>query len=296
MTAAKGPSAQFERHRERLRTLAGRMLGDAGDAEDVVQEAWLRLQRNRPDDLRSLGAWLTTVVTRLCLDELRARARRDAGPGDRDEAALPATDLHAGGPERRLILADAVGVAMLVVLERLTPAERVAFVLHDVFDLAFDEIAPLIERSQDAARQLASRARRKVRGPQAIGNGDRARNAELARSFLAAAQSGDIAAMLRLLAPEAVLRPDATAARLGPGGDVRGAGEIAAFFAARGAGAAHLALIDGEIGLMVAPAGRLLLVLRPRFEGGRIASFDAIADPDALAALVLGVPRPEHVA
>ena len=280
----------FDRHRERLLTLARRMLGDGGEAEEVVQETWLRLSRNRPDDLRSMGAWLTTIVTRLCLDELRGRKRRGYGRGP--DGALPETaDEVAGTPERQLMLADSVGVAMLVVLERLNPAERVAFVLHDVFDMPFEEIAPLIERSNVATRQLASRARRRVRGTGELVAGDLSRHTRLAEAFLVAARSGDLPALLQVLAPDVVLRPDATAARLGPGGAVKGADDVAAFFLRQGAGAAHVALVDGGVGMIVAPGGRLMLVVRFTFEADRIAAFDAVADPKALAALSLGVPK-----
>ena len=285
-----GPAGEFDLHRERLNKLACRMLGDAGDAEDVVQESWLRLQRSGPDDVRSLGAWLTTVVTRLCLDSLRARSRRNLGRSPLDVRQLDIADERFGTPEQQIVLADSLGVALFVVLERLNPAERVAFVLHDVFDIPFEEVAPLIGRSEIAARQLASRARRRVRGLGDVASGDVARHAALAERFLGAARTGDIPTLLRLLAPDVTLRPDATAARLGPGGEVRGAEDVAKFFVRRGAGAAHVAMVDGAIGLIVATNDLLLLALRPTFEDARIAAFDAIADPDALAALELALP------
>ena len=281
--------ADFERNRMRLQKLAKRILGDAGEAEEVVQEAWLRLLRGRPDDVRSLSAWLTTVVTRLCLDALRARRRQHAERISMDASVLDVPDSNAGTPEQHVVLADSVGVALLVILERLNPAERVAFVLHDVFDLPFDEIAPLIDRSEDAVRQLASRARRRVRGTGDRVAGNTTRHRQLAEKFLTAARTGDLEALVKLLDPNIALRPDDSAARMGPGGEIRSAEKVASFFINRGAAAAHVALIDGHVGILVAPGGRLLLVIRPAFDGQRIIDLEVIADSETLAALTIAL-------
>lgn len=186
-------------------------------------------------------------------------------------------------------MADSVGVALLIVLERLNPDERVAFVLHDVFDLPFDEIAPLIDRSEDAARQLASRARRRVRGSGDAFAGDASVHRSLAERFLVAARTRDLAALLQLLDPAVAMRPDLIAARLGPGGELRGAVDVASFFINRGAAAAHVALIDGKVGILVAPEDRLLLVIKPTFAGAKIINLEVIADPELLAAIRLGI-------
>lgn len=274
----------FEGERPRLRAMAYRMLGSAAEAEDAVQESWLRLARIEAGGVVNLGGWLTTVVTRICFDMLRARGTR------REEPIGPATPEPAapGSPEEEVALADSVGLALLVILDRLAPAERIAFVLHDMFDLPFDEIAAILNRSPAAARQLASRARRRVRGPEpAEATADHRRN--VAEAFLAASRSGDLAGLVALLDPDAVLYGDAAAQRLGGQAEIRGAKQIARFFSGR-AGGARPALADGEPALVVAPGGRLLLVLRLGFRGGRIAAIEAVAEPARLAAIDLAVP------
>jgi RNA polymerase sigma-70 factor (ECF subfamily) len=257
------------------------MLGSAPEAEDAVQEAWLRLARSDPTTIDNLGGWLTTVVARVCLDMLRARkARREEpiGPGT-PEPVAEATDQEA-------MLADSIGVALLVVLDTLKPAERVAFVLHDMFDLPFEEIAPIVGRTPEAARQLASRARRRVRGvqPEAEAKTDVARRREIVEAFLAASRNGDMEGLLRVLDPNVVFSPDAVARRMGNVGEVRGAEAVAALFKGR-AQAAKTALIDGAVGVAVAVQGQLRIAMRLTFAGDRIAGFEALADPQTLAQL-----------
>jgi RNA polymerase sigma-70 factor (ECF subfamily) len=235
---------------------------------------------------------LTTIVTRVCLDRLRRQRRRASiravdldNPENEKEVANIVGD---EGPERAALMADSVGVALLVILERLPPLERVAFVLHDVFDLPFDEIASLINRSKDATRQLASRARRHVRGNVKVDGETISRHRELAEAFLKAARSGDMAALLSLLDPGVVFTADAHAARMGSGKSLLGSEQVARFFSGRAA-AAHVAVIDGDIGIIVAPADRLMLVVMPRFENGRITLLHAIAAPDEIARLDMGL-------
>lgn len=273
----------FEEHRGHLRGVAYRMLGSLAEADDAVQEAWLRLDRAAPDELANPRGWLTTVVARLCLDMLRTRASRREEP----LAARP-DRAAAGDAEQELVLADDVGLALLVVLDRLEPAERLAFVLHDLFDVPFDEIAPIVARSPEAARQLASRARRRVRGATP-------RDAELAgqrhvvESFIAALRRGDVEGLIAVLAPEVVVR---TGDDAGTVREVRGARTWATGAVAYGQLATRMApaLIDGAIGLVMAPKGRLLRALRFTFDGGRIASAEVIADRARLDALDIATP------
>ena len=272
---------QFESHRAHLRAVAWRMLGSAPEAEDAVQEAWLRLARTDAATIDNLAGWLTTVVARICLDMLRTRkSRREEpmGPGVPEPATEP-TDQEA-------MLADTIGVALLVVLDTLKPAERVAFVLHDMFDLAFEDIAPIVGRTPAAARQLASRARRRVKGAEPAHDADVARQREIVDAFLAASRNGDLAGLLRVLDPEVLFSPDAAAQRMGNVGAVRGAAQVAAMFKGR-AQAAKTALIDGAVGIAVAFGGQMRIAMRLTFADGRIAALDAIADPDALKALAV---------
>ncbi len=282
----------FERERPRLQRIARRVLGDWDEAEEAVQETWLKTDKVPQDELRNACAWLTTIVTRVCLDRLRHRRRRTASrtielddPANEEEVADVVGDQ---GPEHAALVANSVGVALLVVLERLPPLERVAFVLHDVFDLPFDEIASLINRSPDATRQLASRARRHVRGNVEVDGETISRHRELAEAFLKAARSGDMAALLDFLDSGVVFTADAHAARMGPGKTLLGSEQVARFFSGRAA-AAHVAVIDGDIGIIVAPADRLMLVVMPRFANGRITHLHAIAAPDDVARLDLGL-------
>jgi len=273
---------QFDNHRGHLRAVAYRVLGSAAEAEDAVQETWLRLARTDAAGIDNLGGWLTTVVARVCLDVLRVRkSRREEpmGAGIPELASEEATDQEA-------ILADSVGIALLVVLNKLKPAERVAFVLHDMFDLPFEEIAPIVGRSPAAARQLASRARRRVQGARPDSELDAARRREIVDAFLAASKSGDLKGLLRVLDPDVVLRADAVAVRMGGQPEIRGADAVAATFKGR-AQAAKPALIDGALGLAVAFHGQLRIVLRLTFAGGKIAGIEALADPERLKQLAV---------
>lgn len=276
---------QFEAHRRHLQRVAYRMLGSPAEADDAVQEAWLRLSRSDVAGIDNLGGWLTTVVARVCLDTLRSRKARREEPLE-GEPELAAGHVAAGDPERDAELADNVGAALLIVLEALAPAERVAFVLHDMFDLTFEEIAPIVGRSPDAARQLASRARRRVRGPAKDLQPDVASERRVVDAFLAAARSGDIAGLLAVLDPDVVLNADPAAVRLGGIAELRGAQVVAENFKGK-AQLARAALVDGALGVVVAPRGRLLLVLNLVIDEGRITAIDVVADPDRLAALDL---------
>ncbi len=283
---------EFEANRARLESVAYRMLGSRSEAEDAVQEVWLRLSRTDAQSIGNIGGWLTTVVARLCLDMLRARkSRREdslehmAGEEIPVEPSVAATDAT---PEEQIAMADSVGLAMLAVLETLGPAERVAFVLHDMFAVPFEEIAPVIGRSHDATRQLASRARRRVQGVRPDGAIDNARRREIVDAFIAASRGGDFSALLSLLAPDVVFTPDETATRLGQQGEARGATTVAALFNGR-AQAARPAFIDGVVDVAVIPGERLLLVLRLSIVDGQIAGIDAVADADRLAELDLEI-------
>ncbi len=283
---------QFEENRGHLRAVAYRMLGSLNEADDAVQEAWLRLNRSDANEIENLGGWLTTVVARVCLDVLRSRASRREESLDTAGFAEPAApSQHRVDPEQEALLADSVGLALLVVLDRLNPAERLAFVLHDLFDLSFDEIASILDRSPEATRQLASRARRRVRGTAVPPDAQPARQRELVGSFLAALRSGDVEALVAVLDPDLVVQADTTSAVGGTQREVRGARNWAAeaIDAARGARFAHPAMVDGTIGLVVAPKGRLFRVLRFSFAGNRIAAIDVVGDPDRLRAMEITV-------
>jgi RNA polymerase sigma-70 factor (ECF subfamily) len=296
---------QFESHRGHLRAVAYRMLGSLSEADDAVQEAWLRLHRAGAGGIDNLGGWLTTTVARVCLDTLRARkARREDVPRQPGaSAAESASSTENGGstaapsapadPEQEAMLADSVGLAMLVVLESLEPAERVAFVLHDLFGVAFEDIAAIVGRSSEAARQLASRARRRLRGETQVPREALARQREVVSAFLAASREGDFDRLLSLLDPQVVFRPDLAARLGGPRQEIRGAADVAKLFSGR-AQAARMALVNGEIGIVVAPRGRLLLVLVPTVASGRIVALDVVAAPDRLRELQLGIaPEPD---
>jgi RNA polymerase sigma-70 factor (ECF subfamily) len=272
----------FETHRGRLRAVAYRMLGSTPEAEDAVQEAWLRLSRAESAAIDNLGGWLTTVVARVCLDMLRVRKAR------REEPMSPAVPEPVTEPTgQEAMLAESIGIALLVVLDTLKPAERVAFVLHDMFDLPFEDIAPIVGRTSAAARQLASRARRRVKGAQPDEEDvDTTRRREIVDAFLAASKSGDLAALLRILDPAVVFRPDAVAARMGDVGELRGADAVAATFKGR-AQAAKPALLDGLPGIAVAFHGQLRIALRLTFAGERIAGIEAVADPAQLKAMTV---------
>jgi RNA polymerase sigma factor (sigma-70 family) len=277
---------QFEEHRPHLRAVAYRILGSLTEAEDAVQDAWLRMDRTDVGDVRNPRGWLTTVVARICLDVLRARSTRPEEPLDeaRTIAAPDAVD-----PEAEAVLADSIGVALLVILQTLSPAERLAFVLHDMFDLPYAEIAPIVGRSENTAAQLASRARRRVRGKTPDPATDLVRQRRLVDAFLAAARDGDFDALLAVLDADVVLHVDAAAA--GTPTTIRGARAVAANARAFSANSrfAEPALIDGAVGIVVAPKGRLALVLRFGVVGDKIAEIAIEADPQRLSRLSLAV-------
>jgi RNA polymerase sigma factor (sigma-70 family) len=274
---------RFEEHRGHLRAVAYRMLDSRTEADDAVQEAWLRLSRSDTSEVENLRGWLTTVVARVCLDLLRTRAsRREQGLEEAPELAANRDDER--GPEHEALLADSVGLALLVVLETLAPAERVAFVLHDMFDLPFDEIARIVGRSSEASRQLASRARRRVRGTALPGAANQRRHRELVAAFLAASRSGDLGALLAVLDPGVVLRADSTAVRMGAPAEAHGAAAVAETFSKR-AQAAQPATVNGEPGLVWAPGGQPRVALRFTFADGKIGAIDMVADQQRLAQL-----------
>ncbi|GAA3252725.1 RNA polymerase sigma factor SigJ [Nonomuraea helvata] len=281
-------AARFEEHRPRLRAVAMRVLGSASEAEDAVQEAWLRLSRTDAAEVDNLAGWLTTVVARVSLNMLRSRGTRREDPWDshhtgQDGPGQDGVSQDGADPEHQAELADSVGLALLVVLDTLNPAERLAFVLHDMFAVPFEEIGPIVERTPAAARQLASRARRRVQGATAAGEPDAVRHRQLVTAFLAASRSGDFDALLALLASDAVLRTDSAAAESGAGA-ARGAHAVARNFAGR-AKAARPALIDGVPGLVWAPTGHPHVVFDFAITDGKITAIDIIADPDHLERL-----------
>jgi RNA polymerase sigma-70 factor (ECF subfamily) len=274
---------RFEENRAHLRAVALRMLGSTSEADDAVQESWIRLSRADASGVENLGGWLTTVVARVCLDMLRSRtSRREEPSGDQTPGAIVRAG-DAADPEYQALLADSVGPALLVVLETLTPGERLAFVLHDLFDVPFDEIAAIVGRSPAAARQLASRARRRVRGstrPPA----DPHRQRAIVEAFLAAARDGDFEGLVALLDPDILLRADDAAVRMGASGEVRGAAAVAGVFSGRALGA-RAALLDGSAGLVWEPQGRLTVAWRFTVAEGRVVRIDMAADPATLGAL-----------
>ena len=279
---------QFEANRTHLQAVAYRMLGDLSEADDAVQEAWLHLSRSDRSSVKNLGGWLTTIVARICLDMLRARkSRREesleaSGPE-------PITRPESGtDPEHEALLADSVGLALLIVLDTLTPAERLAFVLHDIFAVPFDEIARVVERSETAARQLASRARRRVRGGARVQDVNRTEQRAVVDAFLSAARAGNFDALLAVLDPKVVFRHDRTAVPVGASREVTGALSVAKQFAGR-AQAARAVLVNGSVGVVVAPRGRLLLVLDLTITHGKIAEINVISDPARLQKLDLAV-------
>jgi RNA polymerase sigma factor (sigma-70 family) len=277
----------FEQHRAHLRAVAYRMLGSLSEADDAVQEAWLRMDRTDVTDVRNLRGWLTTVVAHICLDMLRARNTHLEQPLDETRSDHVAAD--AVDPEQEAELADSIGVALLVILQTLSPAERLAFVLHDMFDLPFAEIAPIVGRSENTAAQLAARARRRVRGKTPEPTDDFVRQRQLVDAFLAAARDGDFDSLLAVLDGDVVLHVDAAAA--GSPTTIRGARAVAANARAFSANArfAETALVDGAVGIVVAPKGKLALVLRFGVAGDKISEIDIAADPDRLRRFSLAV-------
>jgi RNA polymerase sigma factor (sigma-70 family) len=300
-------AAAFEEHRDHLRAVAYRLLGSTSDADDAVQDTWLRLTGADTSEVRNLGGWLTTVVARVSLNMLRSRRYRHEEPvGDywpsaaeaaaRDGAAAgsggPGSVMGAGNPEDEAVLADSVGLALLVVLDTLTPAERLAFVLHDMFAMPFSEVAGVLGRSPDATRQLASRARRRVQGASSPDQaGDLARQREVAAAYLAAARGGDFSALIALLDSDVTLTSDAAATPTGRArATLQGAELVAkgAVMSAARAGESQLALVNGTVGIVFTPEGQVQVVLA--FEvsaAGKITAIDVIADPDRLRELRL---------
>lgn len=279
-------AARFEENRGHLKAIAYRMLGSPNEADDAVQEAWLRLSRSDTSGVENLGGWLTTVVARVSLDMLRSRkSRREEPWGEHvpEPAVSDGTD-----PEHEALLAGSVGPALLVVLETLAPAERVAFVLHDMFAMPFDEIAAIVGRSPAAARQLASRARRRVQGASTVPATDIPRQREIVGAFLAASRGGDMNALLALLDPDVVLRADGAAVRMGAAKEVLGAAAVANTFSGHARGA-QPALVNGAAGLAWSPGGKPRVVFGFRIEDGKIAGIDLIADPEHLGQLDLEI-------
>ncbi|HEX4759341.1 MAG TPA: RNA polymerase sigma factor SigJ [Thermoleophilaceae bacterium] len=290
MTEKSLQAEQFEEHRKQLQAVAYRMLGSVSEAEDAVQEAWLRLSRSDRDAIDNLGGWLTTVVGRVCIDMLRSRrSRREDYVGSWLPEPIVNSDDQLD-PEQETLLADSVGVALLVVLETLSPAERLAFVLHDMFAVPFDEIGPMVDRSPDAARQLASRARRRVRGAAPSPDADLAKQREVVEAFLAAARDGNFDALLETLDPDVVFRADAG----GAGGRaptlLTGAEAVAEFTAAQGpnfAPSCRIALVNGAVGLVVGRPGATRAVSAITVAGSRIVEIDLILDRKKLQSVEL---------
>jgi RNA polymerase sigma factor (sigma-70 family) len=280
---------RFEEHRSRLRAVAYRMLGSLSEADDAVQDTWIRLSRIDADEVENLGGWLTTVLARVCLNMLRSRQTRREEPFG-PHVPEPILDPVAGmDPEHEALLADSVGLALLVVLETLAPAERLAFVLHDMFAVPFDQIAPIVDRSPEAARQLASRARRRVRGSAPVGDADPEQQRQVVEAFLAAAREGHFDALVALLDPDVVLRADSGPGLPGATIEVRGAAEVAgrALTYARLQLLNRPVLVNGVLGMMAYRDGRPFSVGAITVRGGRIVEMDILADPERLRQLDL---------
>ncbi len=296
MTEPDPLTEQFEIHRDRLRAVALRMLGSSYEADDAVQETWLRLNRSDAQAVDNLGGWLTTVVARVCLDMLRSRTRREGNSAE----SIPETDT-APSPEEEALLADSVGLALLVVLDTLEPAERLAFVLHDMFAVSFDQIAVVVGRSPVAARQLASRARRRVQSDPAVPDESATTQRDVVAAFLAAARHGDFAGLIQLLDPDVMVRADTVAveiasARASAGApalseEMYGVDAVTRVFAG-GAKAARLMMVDGLAGAVVSVGGRPMAVFSFTLREGLIVGIELISDPEVLSVLELEpVPR-----
>jgi RNA polymerase sigma-70 factor (ECF subfamily) len=282
---------RFEANRARLQAVAYRMLGSRSDADDAVQEAWLRLDRSDTSGVDNLSGWLTTTVARVCLDMLRSRSSRREEPLDAHLPEPIVSPEDGINPEQETLLADSVGLALLVVLDTLSPTERVAFVLHDMFAVPFDEIAPIVGRSPTAARQLASRARRRVQKTAPGPDADLTRQREVVDAFLAASREGNFDALVAVLAADVVVRADRSALPAGASREVHGASAVAqqALIFSRCARSAQPALVNGAVGLVAARHQRPFLVLGFTITHGKIAKIDVIADPDRLRQLDLAV-------
>jgi RNA polymerase sigma-70 factor (ECF subfamily) len=275
---------QFEAHRTRLRAVAYRMLGSVSEADDALQESWIKLKRSGPSEIENPGGWLTTVVARVCLDMLRSRkARREEPLGPHvPEPIVSSAD--GVDPEHETLLADSVGLAMFVVMEKLSPAERLAFVLHDMFGVPFDEIAPIVGRSPAASRQLASRARRRVRGTAPEADSDLTAQREVVDAFLAAAREGDFDALLGMLDPNVVMRVDGGTVRAEATREIRGAEGVLAEMSRYTGGArfARTALVNGSPGIVVKPNKRAIAVAGFTVADGKVVEIDILADPRRL--------------
>jgi len=282
MTSDTWLAERFEENRGHLQAVAYRMLGSTAEADDAVQEAWLRLSRTDASDVENLAGWLTTVVARISLDVLRSRVSRREEPIDTPAADAVAADVV--DPAHEAVLADSVGAALLVVLDTLSPAERLAFVLHDMFEVPFDEIAPIVGRSPVATRKLASRARQRVQGAAPGHDVDASRRQQVVKAFLSASRHGEFGALLALLDPDVVLRADEAAAAMGAPAEIRGRSGVAEMFAGR-AQAARPALIDGDPGAIWAHGGETRMVFEFTIHSGRITAIDMVAAPDDISAL-----------
>jgi RNA polymerase sigma factor (sigma-70 family) len=276
---------RFEAHRAHLRAVAYRMLGSLSDADDAVQETWLRLSRSDTSEVANLGGWLTTIVARVSLNMLQSRkSRREDPVGSQLPEERSAPD--GTGPEHEAVLADSVGLALLVVLDTLSPAERLAFVLHDMFAVPFEEIAPIVERTPAAARKLASRARQRVQGTGSVPDTDLSRRREIVGAFLAASRNGDLGALVAVLDPDVVVRADGTVVRMGSQAEARGVPAVAGFFLGRARGA-RLTLINGVAGAAWVQNGRPRVVFSFTISGDKVAAIDLLGDPGVLSQLDL---------
>jgi RNA polymerase sigma-70 factor, ECF subfamily len=285
-------AGQFEENRGRLRALAYRMLGSAAEADDAVQESWLRLSRSDAGIIENLGGWLTTVVSRVCLDMLRSRTAKREEALETTTIEPMASAEKRNDPEHETLISDSVGVAVLIVLDRLHPAERIAFVLHDMFAISFEEIAAILGRSPDAARQIASRARRRVQGAPAVPTASYAQQRQAVKAFLDALRKGDFEGLVAALDPDVVVRIDEASARAGAPREIRGArnwakGAIA--FSRQAVGSLQTMLVDGEVGLVWAPRGRVQRVVRLLIAAGKIAEVEIIGNQERFRELELAV-------
>jgi RNA polymerase sigma-70 factor (ECF subfamily) len=292
MNSEDSLSEQFENNRTHLRAVAYRILGNVADVDDVMQETWIRLSNATTDDINNLAGWLTTVVSRLCLNTLRTRQRHSAESLFATPLSADLADLSAVTPEEQAILADSMGRALLVVLEMLSPAERISFVLHDVFSVSFDEIAEILGKSTDACRQLASRARRRVRSADDP-SADPQRQRDVVVAFLAASKSGDFESLLDLLSPDAELVADAAAIAIGAPVRKDGAVEVATRFSG-GAQAARVALLDGMAGIVWAHGGKPKVAFDFTVIDGVVVKIEMIADEDVLNDMQIEYPRRER--
>ena len=279
---------RFEENRGRLTGIASRMLGSASDADDAVQEAWLRLSRSDADAIENLGKWLTTVVSRVCLNILQSRRSRPEAPLDEVGPETPADEALGSDPEQEALLADSIGLALTIMLDMLSPGERVAFVLHDVFGVPFEEIAPIVGRSDEAARKLASRARRLVRMQDEDQATNALRQARLVEAFLAAARNGEFEHLLAVLDPDVVLRADSTVVALGAPSEAHGAVAVGRF--CRRARGAVPALLNGAAAVAWMPDGELRVLFKFTTGGAKITAIDLIGDPEHLRQLDLIAP------